>query len=67
MASNKKPTWISEEEAAQLLGYKPKTLRKYINLGRITYISYVRLNRRKVSYNKVDIDNHLMQNAVIAL
>lgn len=65
--ATKKPNWISEEEAAQLLGYKPKTLRKYINLGRITNISYVRLNRRKVSYNKVDIDNHLMENAVIAL
>jgi predicted site-specific integrase-resolvase len=62
----KKPNWISEQDAADRMGYKPMVLRRYCQEGRLQ-ITYTRVNRKKIEYNLNDIENHKMKNAVMAL
>jgi predicted site-specific integrase-resolvase len=49
------PQWISENEAAALMGYAVRTLRQYAREGRLP-INYTRVNYKTFEYNKVDID-----------
>lgn len=52
---NSKPIWISESEAAQLMGYHPRYLREIVKNGKLE-IAYTAPTGRKYHYNKVDIE-----------
>jgi hypothetical protein len=62
----KKPNWISETEAANIMGLAPKYFRRAVQSGKYQ-IGYTRVSRAKIEYNKVDIENHKNQNAVMAI
>jgi hypothetical protein len=63
---SKKPIWISENEAAEMMGLAPKYFRRSVQNGKFS-IGYSRISRNKIEYNKVDIENHKNQNAVLAV
>lgn len=64
-AMNKnRQTWISEDEAARMLGYKPRVLRLYAKTGKLD-ISYTTMFGRKYQYDKGSIEKVLHKNAVI--
>lgn len=66
MATQRNIVWISEEEAAKMMGYKPKVFRRYVQEGKLN-ISSTRLNYRTIEYNRVDIDTLKMRNANLVL
>jgi hypothetical protein len=66
MATNKKPTWISEKQAADMMGLAPKYFRRAVQEGRYS-IGFTRVSRPKIEYNLHDIEEHKNKNAVIAL
>lgn len=62
-----KPHWISEDEAARLLGYKPNILRRFCtgtNEKKLP-IHTSKPNYRTVLYNKNDIDQYLLETSTI--
>ena len=59
-----RPIWISETEAAEMMGYKPETFRKYVKSGKLD-IAFFTLNGRKIKYNKVDIDKVMIKNSTL--
>ena len=63
--TSKKPDWISEVEAAALMGYQPKVFRRYARSGKLS-INYTRVNHRTYEYNKNDIDEWKIQHSTIA-
>lgn len=60
----KKINWISEQQAAQKLGYQAETLRRYCKSGKLS-ISFTHLNGRNFKYSEQDIERLLIQNATI--
>ena len=54
----RKADWIKEKEAADLLGYKPETLRKKVKSGQLA-IAYSTITGRNFFYNRLDIDKLL--------
>lgn len=46
--------WISEKEASEKLGYKPRTLRKYVKGGKFN-IAISSITGRKYHYSETDI------------
>jgi predicted site-specific integrase-resolvase len=58
------PEWISESEAAEQMGYKPKTLRRYAQTGKLS-IAFTKVNYKTVEYNRLDIVAHKMSNSSI--
>lgn len=59
-----KVNWISETEAAKLMGYKNRTLRKYCASGKLP-INFTRVNYKTIEYNSHDIDKWKMDNSSI--
>lgn len=59
-----KTKWIKENEAADLLGYAPETLRRYCKSGKLS-ISFTHINGRKFQYAEKDIEKELNKNALI--
>ncbi|HEY0579420.1 MAG TPA: hypothetical protein VGC75_01820 [Candidatus Nitrosocosmicus sp.] len=57
-----KVKWITEKEAALLLGYKPQTLRKRCKSGNLP-IGYTCSNNRHYEYNVYDIQHHKLKNS----
>jgi DNA-binding transcriptional MerR regulator len=62
--NKQKVNWISENEAAKLMNYQPKTLRRYAREGRLQ-IAYTKVNYKTYEYNQYDIDIHKMNNSTI--
>jgi predicted site-specific integrase-resolvase len=60
--NTKKIEWIPEGVAAALMGYAPKTLRRYAREGKLS-INYTKVNSRTVEYNKFDIEAIKMKNS----
>jgi predicted site-specific integrase-resolvase len=56
--------WIKEEAASEMLGIHYKTLRRYAKSGKYA-INYSRLSGRNYQYNKVDIENLLLENSTV--
>lgn len=56
--------WIPEEQAAEKLGYKPYTLRRYVKSGKLD-ISYTSLRGRKFQYDEKSIEKQLNKKAII--
>lgn len=54
--------WISEQQASDILGYKPRTLRQYVKGAKLD-ISYTSINGRRYKYSKSDIQKALDRNA----
>lgn len=61
---SKRPTWISEEKAAERMGYSPETLRRYCKSGKLN-ISFTHVNGRSFRYDEKDIEKFLNKNATI--
>ena len=59
-----KPRWINEKEAAEKLGYKPDTLRRYVKSGKLD-ISFTTVRGKKFQYDEKGIDKVLNTNAQI--
>lgn len=59
-----KVDWISETEAAKLMGYKTATLRRYTASGKLP-IAYTRVNYKTIEYNKLDIDKLKVENSTL--
>jgi len=57
-----KVKWITEKEAATLLGYKPQTLRKRCKSGNLS-IGYTCSNNRHYEYNLYDIHQQKIKNS----
>ena len=57
-----KVKWITEKEAATLLGYKPQTLRKRCKSGNLA-IGYTCSNKRHYEYNFYDIHQQKLKNS----
>ena len=57
-----KVKWITEKEAAVLLGYKPQTLRKRCKSGNLS-IGYTCSNNRHYEYNLYDIQQQKLKNS----
>jgi hypothetical protein len=49
--------WISEDGAAKLMGYAPKTLRRYCREGKLPAIVYTQVNYSTYEYCKNSIDD----------
>jgi predicted site-specific integrase-resolvase len=60
--SKRSPDWVKESEAAEKLGYKPATLRRYVKRGSLN-IAYTTLRGRRFQYNMTDIDRLLLENS----
>lgn len=70
MSSTKlKVEWIAEKEAAELIGLRPSTLRRYVkpDTGKHPYtnINFTCLNGRNFKYNKYDIEKVFLDNSTI--
>lgn len=65
--SNVKPEWISETEAAAMLGLTPATFRRYVkDANRCMGINYTSVNGRHFQYNKPDIEAYLIRNSTLS-
>lgn len=62
MTPNRPIRWIDEQTAAELIGFKPYTLRRYVKSGRLKVI-YTHVNMRRYKYNRLDIEKMLMENS----
>lgn len=60
-----KVEWIPEKKAAEMLDYKPETLRRNVLRGKIQVAITNNGFGRKYKYNKLDIDKLLMDNSTI--
>jgi predicted site-specific integrase-resolvase len=58
----KGPTWLHEKQAAEKIGYKPETLRKYVKKGRLN-VAFTNLNGRRFQYCEEDLDKLLLENS----
>lgn len=58
------PEWIEEKAAAAMVGYQPRTLRKYAKSGKIE-VNFTSLFGRKFFYNKHDLSKVLLQASTI--
>jgi predicted site-specific integrase-resolvase len=56
--------WISEKEAADMLGYQPETLRRYVKSGKLD-ISYSPVTDRKYFYDQKGIEKLINKKAII--
>lgn len=63
MAVVKNIQWISEEEAAELMGLTAKYFRRRVQAGYYS-ISYRHPSRNKFQYNRVDIEKELAKTEV---
>ena len=57
--------WISENEAAKLMGYVPKVFRWYVRKGKLP-IDYTKLNYKTYEYEKGSIDRYKLANSTLA-
>jgi hypothetical protein len=61
----KKITWISEQEAARMFGYKdPVWFRKLVKERKIE-VDYTSVNGRKYKYSLEDLDRFLLSQSTI--
>lgn len=60
----KQPNWITEDEAAKMLNYRPRTLRQYAKDGSLK-INYTTVRGKKYQYNKSDIEKVLLDASTI--
>lgn len=56
--------WIPEKKAAEMLNYKPETLRRYAKDGRLK-INFTARNQRRYQYSKQDIEKELLQHSTL--
>ena len=61
---SKKPTWISEKEAAELLGYKPYTVRIYVKAGKLP-VNYYTRKGRCYQYDRNDIEAFMLNHSTV--
>jgi predicted site-specific integrase-resolvase len=57
-----KVIWIPEDDAAKLMGYRPKTLRRYVQNGKLT-IGFTKVNHKTFEYSQTDIEDHRLRNS----
>lgn len=57
-----KVNWLDEQTAAEKLGYKPRTLRKYVKGGKFK-IAFSTITGRKFHYSETDIIRLQNQNS----
>lgn len=55
-------SWLKEKQAAELLDYKPRTLRRKVKSGELK-IPFTHLNHRKYKYAIKGINQVLNENA----
>jgi predicted site-specific integrase-resolvase len=61
-----KNDWISEAEAAKLMGYEPATLRRYAREGKVNIV-FTRVNYKTYEYCRNSIELHkLSKSSAIA-
>jgi predicted site-specific integrase-resolvase len=58
----RRPQWIKETEAAEMLGYKPIVLRKYAKSGKLS-IAFHTIKGRKFQYDRTDIENLMLKHS----
>jgi len=58
------PLWIAEADAAKLMGFKPMTLRRYAQAGKVA-ITYTRVNSRTFEYCQHSINAHKIKNSTL--
>lgn len=54
--------WLNEKAAAERIGYKPETLRRYVKAGKLK-ITFTHLNGRNFKYLERDIIKVFNENA----
>lgn len=54
--------WLNEKEAAEVLGRKPRTLRKKVK-GGVWPVTYTNLEGRSFQYSLTDINKLLLNNS----
>jgi hypothetical protein len=54
----KKFEWISEIEAAEMMGYKKEVFRRYVREGKLPGIINTKLNYKTYEYCKLSIDKY---------
>jgi len=59
------PEWISESEAAKLMGYVPKVFRWYVRKGKLD-IDYTKINYKTYEYDRNSIERYKLQHSTIA-
>jgi len=55
----KKPVWIKESEALDILGLSKKTLRQYCRERKIPIV-YAKLNRSTFLYDRTSIEQYIL-------
>jgi hypothetical protein len=58
--------WISEEEAAGIFGLTTRYFREAVTAKNKFPIKYSRVSKKKILYNKADIDNWIYENSNMA-
>ena len=61
---SKKIDWIKEAEAAEMLNYRPRTLREYAKSGKLP-INYTAPRGKKYQYSKSDIEKVLLEGSTV--
>lgn len=67
MTKNKKNNWLSEKEAATIIGLPTKFLRKLVIAGSLKgVVNYINSKRSKYLYNKVELENYMFEDYFLA-
>jgi len=68
MSKKEQKTWISEQEAAAILGLPGRFLRKLVTAGPLKgMINYLSSRRYSYRYKKTDIENYIFEDSFFAL
>jgi hypothetical protein len=67
MAKKDKRTWITEDEAAAIIGLPAKFFRKLVTNGSLKgVIQYISSRRYSYRYNKTDFENYLFEDSFLS-
>ncbi len=67
MATKDKRTWITEDEAAAIIGLPAKFFRKLVTNGSLKgVIKYISSRRYSYRYNKTDFENYLFEDSSLS-
>lgn len=67
MAKKDKRTWITEAEAAAIIGLPTKFFRKLVTNGSLKgVIQYISSRRYSYRYNKSDFENYLFEDSFLS-
>ena len=67
MAKHNKNTWLTEREAATIIGLPAKFLRKLVIAGSLKgVVNYINSKRSKYKYNKVELENYMFEDYFLA-